>query len=140
VVGHVHKIIQESMQRHAVCLLTERNLRPQSCEGIGRYHRPMDCPQSLWPNRVVDWIRREAAYMSENETKIATEESQSGRYAAIEIRRNKTFLKRFARQRLGFTESRRIAYAALQDVIAVGVLIFHSRSILGSVIRALVCS
>src|ERR1700678_351503 len=100
----------------------------------------MDCPSRFWPNRVVDWVGQEVAHMSEMKTRIATEESQSGRYAGIKIRRNQAFLRRFVRQRLGLTEARRIAYAALQSAVVVGVLIFHSRSILGSVIRALVCS
>jgi hypothetical protein len=168
----------------------------------------MDCPPSFWPNRIVDWIREEAAYMSEMETGTAPEESQSGRYVVIEIQRNEAFIRRFVisyrgeqalrepiaastmlgiglsfrkeavvvapssssrdagkksvekkhsfrrkneprgpqsptlqlRHRLGLMETRRIACATLRNVVVAGVLIFHSRSILGAVIRAFVCS
>jgi hypothetical protein len=152
--------------------------------------------------------REEAAYMSEKKTRIATEESQSGRYAVIEIRRNEVFPKRFVisyrdeeslreliaapriigigfgfreaavevvpsiastdddsknirekpvfrgeedrrgpqstrqhpRHRLRLTETRRIACATLQNAVLAGVLMFHSRSVLGAVIRAFVCA
>ncbi len=42
------------------------------------------------------------------------------------------------RNRIGLTETRRIAYAALQHAIAVAVVVFCSRSLLGAAIRACV--
>lgn len=144
--------------------------------------------------------------MSEKKTRIVMEESQSGRYAVIEIRRNGASGKRFVisyrdeeslreltgalsiigigfrfgeaaaavvpngsagdsdskiilekpaltsegghngpqshrrhwRHRLGLTEARRLARATLQNAVLAGILMFHSRSALGSIIRAFV--
>jgi hypothetical protein len=39
-----------------------------------------------------------------------------------------------------FTETGRIAFATLQNAVLAGVLMFHSRSVLGAVIRAFVCT
>jgi hypothetical protein len=80
----------------------------------------MDCPLSFWPNRAVDQIRQEAAYMSEKKTGNVTEELQSGR------------------RTVGIVETRRIACATLQNAVVAGVLMFYSRSVLGAVIRACV--
>jgi hypothetical protein len=44
------------------------------------------------------------------------------------------------RHRIGFAETRRVACATLQHALAVGVLMFYSKNLLGSVIRAFVCA
>ena len=72
--------------------------------------------------------------MSEKKTRIVAEESQ---YAVIEVRRNEVFPERFV-NRVGLTETRRIACATLQNAVVAGVLMFYSRSLLGAVIRACV--
>jgi hypothetical protein len=146
--------------------------------------------------------------MSEKKTGIVTEESQGGRYAIIEIRRNEVLPERFVisyrdeeslreliaapsiigigfgfheaavavipnissrdadlegirkkpaftreddhrrpqsqrqhlRHRVGFMVTRRIAGATLQNAALAGVLMFHSRGVLGAVLRAFVCA
>jgi len=55
----------------------------------------MDCPPSFWLNRTIDWIRQEAAYMSEKKTAIVRVESQSEQYAVIGVRRNEVFPEHF---------------------------------------------
>jgi hypothetical protein len=52
----------------------------------------MDCSPSFWLNRIIDWVRQKAAYMSEKKTRIVTEESRN---AVIEARRNEVFPERF---------------------------------------------
>jgi hypothetical protein len=46
--------------------------------------------------------------------------------------------KRPLRQRVWFTETRRVACATLHHAIAVGVLLFYSRNLVGAAIRACV--
>lgn len=64
--------------------------------------------------------------MSENKTSIAIEQS---RYTVIQSP---------GRHRVGLGKTRRIAFAALQNVVVAGGLLFYSRSILGAVVRACV--
>jgi hypothetical protein len=96
--------------------------------------------------------------MSEKKTAIVMEESQSGRHAVIEARRNEGFSERFVslyrgqeslrvpvaaprqtlRLTVGLAETRRIACATLQNAVVAGILLFYSRSVLGAVVRAFV--
>lgn len=85
-------------------------------KGIERYHRPMDCPPAFWLNHTVYWIRLEAAYMSEKKTTNVTGVSHV----------------------VGLKEIRHVAYAALQHVIAVGVLVFYSKNAIGAALRAFI--
>jgi hypothetical protein len=70
--------------------------------------------------------------MSEQKTRIVTEE----RYAAMEIRRNAVVAGQQTLQGAGITETRRLAFATLQNAVVAGVLLFYSRSVVGAVIRA----
>jgi hypothetical protein len=85
--------------------------------------------------------------MSEKKTAIVTEESQSERYAVIEVRRSEAVpdnhhrphsLRHDLRHRVGLGETRRIAFAILQSAVVAGVLMFYSKSVLGAVMRAFV--
>lgn len=69
--------------------------------------------------------------MSEKKTAITVKESQKEWRAVIATGKNEVFP-------FGLAETRRIACAALQNAVAAGVLIFYSKSILGSVIRSCV--
>lgn len=69
--------------------------------------------------------------MSEKKTAIMMKESQNEWRAAIATGKNEV-------SPFGLAETRRIACAALQNAVAAGVLIFYSKSILGSVIRSCV--
>jgi hypothetical protein len=53
-------------------------------------------------------------------------------------RRRPQSLRQRMRHRVGLTETRRVARATLQHVFAVGILMFYSRNLLGSAIRACV--
>jgi|HubBroStandDraft_2_1064218.scaffolds.fasta_scaffold3534107_1 hypothetical protein len=65
--------------------------------------------------------------MSEKKTAIVMEESRVERNVRNEVQRQ-----------VGLTGIRRTACASLQNALAAGVLIFYSRSLLGTVIRAFV--
>lgn len=100
-------------------------------------------------------MRRVTTYMLVTKTITLTEESQSGRDVVIDARRNEVFAERIAiayrhqeslralrtapseqlRHRVGFTETRVMACATLQNALVAGVLMFYSRSVLGGVIR-----
>jgi|HubBroStandDraft_6_1064221.scaffolds.fasta_scaffold854461_2 hypothetical protein len=99
----------------------------------------MDCPPGFWLNRIVDGELQEEAYMSEKKTGIVAEESQEGRYAVIQVRAPQSPEHRL-RPRVGLTESRRFACATLQNAVLAGILMFHSRSVLGAIARAFVCT
>ena len=99
--------------------------------------------------------------MSEKKTAVATEESQSERYAVIGVRwyevfpelvvayRDEESLREliaapciigigFGSREAALTETRRIACAALQHAIAAGVLMFYSKSVIAAAVRAFV--
>jgi hypothetical protein len=67
--------------------------------------------------------------MSEKKTSIEIEQS---RYTVIQSPEQEP------RHRVGLGKTRRIAFAALQNAVVAGGLLFYSRSILGAVVRACV--
>ena len=76
----------------------------------------MDRPAGFWLNHAVYWIRLEATHMSKNKTAIVTGVSQ----------------------RVGLKEIRHVACAALQQAIAVSVLVFYSKNVIGAALRAFI--
>jgi hypothetical protein len=85
--------------------------------------------------------------MSKKKTAIVTRELQSGLHAVIEVRRDeiapddhrgRSSLRQDLRDRVGLGETRRLAFATLQNAVIAGVLLFYSRSVLEAVVRACV--
>jgi hypothetical protein len=89
----------------------------------------MDCPPNFWLNRIVGWIRQEAAYMSEKKTAMVTAKSQSEQYAVIEVRRNEVFPEHFVIAFRGEESLRELI--AMPSIIGIG---FSSREAAAAVI------